>query len=112
MLPLAPIVATLAAANVLIGWHLGFRAASAYLLFWMLAGLVVATAIRLVRALFPWRGAVDASLRVGVVAFAIAVASAGLLGVAGVIAPLPLLAVAVAGWLIARLLPAPPRTPI
>jgi len=111
MLPLAPIVATVAAANVLVGWHLGFRAASAYLLFWALAGLVVATAIRLVRAVFPWRGAIDAALRVAVVAFAVAVASAGLLGVAGLVAPLPLLVVAVGGFLIARLLPAPPQQP-
>src|SRR5439155_24037735 len=82
--------------NVALGWHLGFRWPAAYLIFWALCGCVCAAAIRIVRALFPWRGLADAVLRCGVVAFALIVLAGFALGVTGLIGPFPYLVLALA----------------
>src|SRR5438128_9400419 len=65
-------------------------------MFWTLGGAVVATAIRIVRALFPWRGLADATLRCGVVAFALIVLAGFALGGTGLIGPVPYLVLGLA----------------
>src|SRR5262249_5493517 len=87
---------TLALATVALGWHLGFRSPAAYLIFWILSGCAVVTAVRVVRSLFPWRGLADLTLRCAVVAFALIVASGFALGVARLLGPLYYLAIGVA----------------
>jgi len=93
---LAPTLGALALANVALGWHLGFRSPAAYLMFWALCGCVAVTSLRIVRTLFPWRGLADATLRCGVVAFALIVASGFVLGVTRLIGPVAYLAVGAA----------------
>ena len=67
-MPTVTVIASAAAvAIVAAGWRLGFWSPAAYLLFATSCGAVLATAVRLVRAVWPWRGVVDAMLRAGVV---------------------------------------------
>jgi hypothetical protein len=102
----------LAIASLGLGWYLGFHSGSSYVAFWLLCVSVGFTASRIVRRVFPWAGAADATLRVGTVAFALIVLTGVALGTAGLIGPPAFLSVAVAGWGASLVLKTPSRSPI
>ena len=90
-LPFRPVLAGVTALVVLlcpIGWHLGFRSAGPYVVFWASAALVLLSAATLTRASGDWGGWPDAIARAGVLTFAITVLVGALLGAAGLVGPL------------------------
>jgi hypothetical protein len=110
---LALTLGALALTNVALGWFLGFRSPAAYLIFWAMCACVAGTAIRIVRALYPWRGLADAALRCSVIAFALIVLEGFALGVTGLIGPVPYLVLSLAMLAASTALPAAtPRPPI
>src|SRR5882672_8751611 len=94
----AATLSVLAITSLGLGWYLGFRSVPSYLVFWLLSVSVGVTASRIVRRVFPWAGAADATLRLGTVAFALVVLAGFALGAAGLIGPPAYVCVAVAGW--------------
>jgi len=84
-------LSVLGLANIGLGWYLGYRSPFEYIAFWLLAGLVLLSACRVVRHVFPWTGLADAAIRVGVLSFALIVVAGLALGAAGLLAPVPYL---------------------
>src|SRR6267378_1447063 len=79
--------AVLAQTNLGVGWYLGYRSVGGYFLFWASAALVVLTAVRLVRRVFPAGGLSGTLVRVGIASFAIIALSGLVLGSAGLLGP-------------------------
>ena len=69
------------------GWHAGYHAAGAYLFFWALIATTLLTSLTIAARWFPWTGAVDAAIRIGVLAFAVIVTCGLLLGSRGLLMP-------------------------
>jgi hypothetical protein len=82
-MPRLTFVGVLVAANVWIGWLLGYRSPGAYLTFWMLCALALATAWNLISRVFPARDRADFAVRVGVLTYAVVVLPVLLLGAIG-----------------------------
>jgi dolichyl-phosphate-mannose-protein mannosyltransferase len=82
-MPVLVLIGFLLSANVWVGWLLGYRSITGFVIFWVLCALALITAWNLVTRVFPPLSRVDAGIRVGVVSFAIIVSSGLLLGSMG-----------------------------
>jgi hypothetical protein len=84
-------LSALAFTNLALGWYLGFRSVSSYLVFWLLCGFVGLTSVRLARRAFGATGATDTIIRTAVLAFALIVLAGLALGSLGLVGTIPYL---------------------
>ena len=82
-MPMLTFIGVLVAANVWIGWLLGYSSARGYFTFWTLCALALVTAWNVVSRVFPAIGRLDSAIRLGVVTFAVVVLTGLLLGAIG-----------------------------
>ena len=69
------------------GGHLGYSGATPYLIFWASSAAALLVAVTIAARCFAWEGVPDASIRIGVLVFAVVVVCGLVLGSAGRITP-------------------------